>query len=534
MTLQLAYQTVQQTLLLLSPEILLLAIAVAMMTAAPFFRVSRQGWCATAAVGLVASLAALFATRHAAPDPYVGAALNDALSFYVRLFVGLTGLVVLGLAHREPPEDRAAEFFGSLLMIQAGAMLVAASNDLILLFVGLELVSIPTYLLLYLSRRTASTQEAATKYFFLSIFASGLLLYGMTFLYGVSGTTNLKALAAIATDIPYVPQLGLGLLAVVFVLAGLCFRVAAVPLHFYAPDVYQGSPIVIAALLSWIPKVVGFVAMIRALTSILAFKGLEDQLVHKTVLLCWIIAAATMTLGNAVALLQSDLKRLFAYSSIAHAGYMMVGITAAFAGGARGSSMYYGVEGVLFYLSAYAFMTLGAFGVFQALRKRDGRPISTIDDLAGLGWSRPLVAFGLTICLLSLTGFPMLAGFWGKFQIFASAFAASTGDDARPLQLLAIIGMLNAAVGAFYYLRIIVLMFFKESSEPLDVAGGSPVSAATAACASLSLLVGIYPDPISRACREAAVAASLRPPVVVEATPVVGVNVTPSALPASD
>lgn len=529
MTLQLAYRTVQETLLVLSPEILLLAAAVVMMTAAPFLRVTRRGWAGASAVALVASLLALLASRDVHPDVYAGAALNDALSFYVRLFVLLTGLVLLGLAHREPADDRAAEFFGSFLMIQAGTMLVAASNDLILMFVGLELVSIPTYLLLYLTRRTAVTQEATTKYFFLSIFASALLLYGMTFLYGLSGTTNLKTLATL-TSLPYIPQVSLGLLAVVFLMAGLCFRVAAVPLHFYAPDVYQGSPVVIAALLSWIPKVVGFVAMIRALVSVLAFKGMDDTLVHKTVLLCWIIALATMTLGNAVALLQSDLKRLFAYSSIAHAGYLMVGVTAAFAGGAGGAALYYGVEAILFYLAAYAFMTLGAFGVILALRKADGAQVETIDDLAGLGWSRPIVALGMTLCLLSLSGIPPLVGFFGKLQIFASAFAASSGPDARSLQLLAILGVLNAAVGAFYYLRIIVLMYFKTPTETVQVVGGWPVALATGACASLSMLSGLYTAPISRACREAAVAAYQRPVVVESEAPAVVAELPPGEL----
>lgn len=511
MTPELAYETVKQTIQVLSPEILLLLVAMAMMTAAPFVRVSRGGWCGTAAAGLIVSLLALFASSDVHPDAYIATAMNDAMSFYVRLFLLLSGFIVLGLAHREPPDDRSAEFFGSFLMIQAGAMLVAASNDLILLFVGLELVSIPTYLLLYLSRRTASTQEAATKYFFLSIFSSGLLLYGMTFLYGLTGATNLKALAVLATDVPNVPHIWFGLIAVVFMIAGLSFRVAAVPLHFYAPDVYQGSPIVIAALLSWIPKAVGFLAMIRALTSVLAFNGPGNELVHKTVLVCWIIAAATMTLGNAVALLQTDLKRLLAYSSIAHAGYLMVGITAAFVGGAEGMSMYYGVEGVLFYLAAYALMTLGAFGVILALRKPDGRAIATIDDLSGLAWTRPVVALGMTICLLSLLGFPFFAGFWGKFQIFAAALSAASGDDARSMQALAIIGMLNAAVGAFYYLRIIVLMFFGESREDLSLEGGWPVAAATGTCAVLSLFFGLYPAPVSRICRDAAVAANSRP-----------------------
>ncbi|APW59748.1 NADH-quinone oxidoreductase subunit N [Paludisphaera borealis] len=508
MTLQLAYQTVQQTLLIVSPEILLLAVAIAMMTTSPFVRLSRGTWAGLAAVGLVASLLVLLAFRGVHADLYAAPAVNDALAFYARLLLILTGLILVALGHQEPSDDRAGEFFGALLMIEAGAMLVTASNDIVFLFVGLELVSIPTYLLLYLSRRTATTQEAATKYFYLSVFASGLLLYGLAFLYGLAGTTNLKTLALLASEMPNFPNLTIGVVAVVFIMAGLCFRVAAVPLHFYAPDVYQGSPAVIAAMLSWIPKVIGFVAIIRVLTSVLSAKGAIDPLVSKAILLSWIIAAATMTLGNAVALLQRDLKRLLAYSSIAHAGYLMVGVTAAFANNAQGGRLYFGSEGIFFYLTAYALMTLGAFGVIIALKRPDGRSVQTIDELSGLG-SQPLPALALAVCLLSLSGIPPLAGFWGKLQIFAAAFSAQSGDQAWAFYMLTIIGVLNAAVGAFYYLRIIVLMYLHPvGSEPLKVTGGWPVGLAIGACASLSLLIGLFPASVSEACRQAAVAAA--------------------------
>ena len=256
---------------------------------------------------------------------------NDDLSFYARLVLLISAAILLGMAYREPSDVRSGEFFGALLLMNAGAMLVAAANEMVFLFVGLELVSIPTYVLLYLSRRTPSTQEAATKYFFLSIFASGLLLYGLAFLYGTTGVSNLKALGYFFDKLPNVPHPQLALVAVVFVMAGLCFRVAAVPLHFYAPDVYQGSPMVIAATLAWIPKAVGFLAIVRTLTAVFSVKGGDDPLVQKAVMLSWIIAAATMVWGNFLALVQEDLKRLLAYSSIAHAGYMMVGVTAAFA-----------------------------------------------------------------------------------------------------------------------------------------------------------------------------------------------------------
>jgi NADH-quinone oxidoreductase subunit N len=395
-------------------------------------------------------------------------------------------------------------------MIDAGAMLVTTANELVFLFVGLELVSMPTYLLLYLSRRTVETQETATKYFFLSIFSSGLLLYGLTFLYGLAGVSNLKALAVVAESLPSIPQAQLGLVAVIFILAGLSFRVSAVPFHFYAPDVYQGSPTVIAALLSWVPKGVGFVAMVRALTSVLAVKGPDDPLIQEAVLVSWVIAAASMTLGNTVALLQNNLRRLLAYSSIAHAGYLMIGVTVAFANGPKTTALYQGCEGIFFYLVAYALMTIGAFGVIIALRTPGG-PVETVEDLAGLGATQPLAALAMAVCLLSLSGIPPLAGFWGKFAVFTSAFGASAEGSSGPFILLAVIGVLNAAVGAYYYLRIVVTMYYKPSRQTVKTSGGWPVALAIGACASLSLIIGLLPAPVTRAARSAAEAAVSHP-----------------------
>jgi NADH-quinone oxidoreductase subunit N len=498
-----AYETILETLRILLPELLLLAAAVAMMTSAPFFRLPRQNWCAIAAGAMAAALLALLLIDGRQTEPYVAVALNDALGFYGRVVVLLSGLIVLGLAHEEPPDDRAGEFFGALLMINAGAMLVMTANELVFLFVGLELVNMPTYLLLYLSRRTQTTQEAATKYFYLSIFSSGLLLYGLAFLYGLTGISNLKAMAALSWDLWSIPHPQLGLIAVIFILGGLCFKVAAVPFHFYAPDVYQGSPTVVAALLSWVPKGVGFVAIVRALTAVISIKGPDDPLVQKSIWICWIVAAATMTLGNTVALLQNNLKRLLGYSSIAHAGYMMIGVTVAFANGPKSGSLYYGCEGIFFYLVAYALMTLGAFGVIICLQWKD-RSVETVEELAGLGATRPLVALAMAICLLSLSGIPPLTGFWGKLEIFASAFAASTDEDFGVFLLLAVIGVLNAAVGAYYYLRIVVTMYLRPARQTLDVRGGWPVALAVGACASLSLLLGLFPAPIAHGARAAA------------------------------
>jgi NADH-quinone oxidoreductase subunit N len=397
-------------------------------------------------------------------------------------------------------------------------MLIAAANELVFLFVGLELVSIPTYLLLYLARRDASTQEAATKYFYLSIFSSGLLLYGLAFLYGLTGVSNLKALAYLVDHVPDVPQPQLALVALVFVMAGLGFRVAAVPFHFYAPDVYQGSPTVMAALLSWIPKAIGFLAILRTLTSVLVAGGHAGALGHRAVLLAWILAAITMTLGNTVALSQENLKRLLAYSSIAHAGYLMVGVAVAFAyvpDPASREGVYLGAEGILFYLVAYALMTLGAFGVIIALSTPE-RPIETVEDLAGLAQTHPKTALAMVLCLFSLAGIPPLAGFYGKFQIFASALAVAPGDgdgdDASMLHWLAIIGVLNSAIGAYYYLRIVVTMYLRPARTPIAARPAWPTMLAVTACAGLSLLVGLYPPPVSRATHAAAQAAIAHDP----------------------
>ncbi len=505
----------QRTVLVLLPEAILVLAAVVLITTAPFVRIPRRIAVGASALAMLAALVALFALRNTGTDAiaYSAVALNDALSGYARLAFLVTGLILLGLAHDQVGEERAAEFFGSLLLINAGAMLVASSNELVFLFVGLELVSIPTYLLLYLPRRTPATQEAVTKYFYLSVFSSALLLFGLAYLYGLTGVGNLKAAGyllhsfdpAAASPAP----LAFGVIAVLFVMAGLGFRVAAVPFHFYAPDVYQGAPTVIAAMLAWIPKGVGFVAMLRVLTTVLGGTG---ALPEKAVILTWVLAVATMVLGNTMALIQNDLKRLLAYSSIAHAGYLLIGICVAFVDPAGVAGPYLGAQGVLFYLGMYSLMTLGAFGVILALSS-PMRPVEAVDDLAGLGRTRPLAALAMALCLFSLAGIPPLAGFWGKFSIFASALSVNGSESmVRMFRLLAVIGVVNAAIGAYYYLRIVVVMYLRSpQGEPLTPRAGWPTVLAVGTCASLSLLLGLFPDPINRASREAAVHAMARP-----------------------
>ncbi len=506
-----ALDVVQQTLRILSPELLLLLVAVAMMTAAPFVRLPRHYWSLGAVGALAASLIALLIIKNQVVDIYSAVAINDAFSFDSRLVLILTGFILLAFAHDQVDDARAPEFFGCLLMIQAGSMLVASANEMVFLFVGLELVSIPTYLLLYLPRRNSTTQEAATKYFFLSIFSSGLLLYGLAFLYGLTGVSNLKALAFLASHTPNVPQPQFALIAVVFIIAGLGFRVAAVPFHFYAPDVYQGSPTVVTALLAWIPKALGFLAIARTLSAIVAADGGGSLLGYRAVIVAWIVAAITMTLGNTVALVQNNIKRLLAYSSIAHAGYLMIGVAASFYNADGSNPTFFGTQGVLIYLVAYALMTLGAFGVIIALSTPE-RPIEQVDDLAGLGQSHPRFALVMAIFLFSLAGIPPLAGFYGKFALFTSALDVAFTSDSNLFLWLTIIGGLNAAIGAYYYLRIVVLMYLRPApSSPIVARAPWPTVAAVVVCGVLTVILGIAPAPVVFPAREAAKAAVATP-----------------------
>ncbi|HBI45485.1 MAG TPA: hypothetical protein DDY78_21915, partial [Planctomycetales bacterium] len=298
-------------------------------------------------------------------DVYASPVSNSRLSLFFKVLALAGGFVLVLTSWNEVPDGQAAEYHGCLLLMTAGLCLTGAANELITLFLALELISIPTYVLLYLPRHDQRAQEAAMKYFLLSIFAAALLLFGFSYLYGTAGTTNLPAMSE-ALARPSSATAGLALTAMVLVMAGLGFNITAVPFHFYAPDVYQGTTPAAAAILSFMPKVAGFAALLRVFGFTLGLLGTPQVFVGQILegqglKLLWILAAVTMTLGTVLALLQNDLKRLLAYSSVAHAGYMLVGLAAAPLLGA--SAPLAGVEAVVFYLVAYAAMTIGAFAV---------------------------------------------------------------------------------------------------------------------------------------------------------------------------
>jgi NADH-quinone oxidoreductase subunit N len=474
-----------ETVLALAPEIALVATAVLIYIAGAFLR-GRGAWSLVAVGGIVLAAALLAASVQVTGGPLS----IDAMAQYVRwLALGTGALLVLSASR--PLDDAESEYVGSLLLVVAGVMIVAGASELVLLFVGLELVSIPTYVLLGVGRRDAGGQEAAAKYFFLSILASAMLLYGFSFLYGSSGSTDLAAIRDRLADgtADSGGAIALASVAVVLVFAGLGFKIAAVPFHFYAPDVYQGTSHANAAVLSVVPKAAGLVALVRLLGVTLGSVEAYPWQIAMA------LAMLTMTFGNVMALWQQNVRRLLAYSSIAHAGYMLIGLSAYLASKPTAGARWDGVGSLLVYLLVYAVATIGTFAALACLGRGE-RQLDAVEELAGLAWTagplRPLLAVSIGVFMFSLAGIPPLAGFWGKLAIFASALnVEGVSAGARvAFVLLAVIGVLNAAVAAAYYLRIVGVMFFRMplgTPAIQDRAGGMLL----AALVSLGLVVFI-------------------------------------------
>jgi NADH-quinone oxidoreductase subunit N len=517
-----------ETVWFLSAEIVLVATALAIYLGGAFSR-SVRPWALVAGAGIVLAAAALWAwggTPPRVPDPVVAnhppptaaasglagihnatencPVIPDPLAAFGRWLALAAGAVMVLMTARPLTTGGTPEYLGSLLLAVAGLMLVAAAGNLILLFVGLELISIPTYILLSLGRRDAAGQDSAAKYFFLSVLASAIFLYGLSFLYGASGTTQLWAIR-LRLSMPAGSPLGLPAgfqplvkLGLVLVMAGLAFRITAVPFHFYAPDVYQGTIQANAALLSVLPKAAGLVALVRLVVFAMpdvAFDAWKIAVV---------LSALTMTLGNVVALWQGHLRRLLAYSAIAHAGYLLMGLAVGLAGPGV-SGWWDGLAAMWFYLCVYAAATLGAFAALVYLG-HGRQQIEAIEELAGLGRSQPAVAAALAVCLLSLTGLPPTAGFLGKLFLVGSALGveAGTGGPHRPwLVGLAVLAVLNAAIAACYYLRIVAVMYFRTPPAMPRPAGGAGAWTATMACCLAVLVLGVCPGPLVRACSSA-------------------------------
>jgi NADH-quinone oxidoreductase subunit N len=452
------------------PEIVLSIFGMIVMSLEPLLD-EKAGRKILGLIALVGTLAGLGATWFMAHAPGLAfwnmVQVNEFSVFFHILIIAITGIVILSsYEYMAVQRIRAGEYYALILFGAVGMALMTSAVELVLIFIALEISSISSYVLTGFRRHEAASAEGSLKYFLLGSFATAFFLYGVAMMFGATGSTNIDQIgrALQTTRIPL-----LAFVAVAFMFVGLGFKVAAAPFHVWTPDVYEGAPAPIVGLMSTAPKAAAFAVLLRIVFLIN---------VPGTMWLIWLAAALSMTLGNLGALVQNNVKRLLAYSSIAHAGYTLVAFAAA---------PVLGTSAAMFYAAAYAAMNLGAFAVVSHFANAGERYVS-LEDYEGLGRSSPLLAATLTIFLLSLIGIPMTGGFFAKFYVFTAAVKDN-------LIWLTIIGVLNSGVGAYYYLRVIVVMYMRESRKEVPVSR-VPVALGLAliSCVAATVFLGVFPD----------------------------------------
>jgi len=480
-------------LLALLPELMLALTGVLVMLAQPLIPAGRTrkplGYLAilgTAASGLAALYQLRIVDGSAPLTAFSGTIQIDAFSVFFHLLIASIVLVTLlaSLDYFEDPITHAGEYFALVCFGATGMMFMTSSVELLMVFIGLEISSISTYILAGFRKGRATASEAAIKYFLLGSFATAFFLYGIALCFGATGSTSIAAIAA-GLAITKTPLLGW--LAVAMVLIGLGFKVSAAPFHVWTPDVYQGAPAPVVGLMSTAPKAAAFAVLLRFL-----FNATPMYRDH-WVLMIAILAVASMTIGNLGALLQSDVKRLLAYSSIAHAGYLLV----AFTGTQRDA-----VSTACFYTAAYAAMNVGAFVVLTQLSGFDEK-LRTLDDFTGLALKRPVLSAIFAFFLLSLIGIPFTGGFFGKFYVFSAAVHGG-------YTWLAIVGLANSGVACFYYLRLLAALYARPATDTLadtpthNYRVTAPAALALAATAAATLVLGILPNRVLHLTQRAA------------------------------
>jgi NADH-quinone oxidoreductase subunit N len=473
-------------LFLILPELLVIAAACAVLALDPVIHTSKKDGLAWLGLGTLAICMGLTASQmDRSETAFGGIVLIDAYGgFWKLLLYFVTGLTML-LSYSYLKEERLhiGEYYGFVLLALAGMMVMVSAADLLTIYLGTELMSLSLYVMAGLKRTEPRSLEASAKYFVLGAFSSGILLYGISLLYGAAGSTRLPAVAAaIARGDSADPLL---LFATILLAVGFAFKLAVVPFHMWTPDVYQGAPTSVTAFMAVASKAASFGAFVRVFVEGLG--GLKANWSAIFLLLC----LATLVLGNVVALVQTNIKRMLAYSSIAHAGYALIGVVAA--GRLSGASGgHHGVASVLLYIAVYAFMTFGAFAIVAMLRK-GGLEGEEIEDFTGLSKRHPIAALLMLVFMVSLAGLPPTAGFIGKLYVFMSAVQAG-------MTWLAAVALIFAAVSAYYYLRVVMVMYMREpaplsSTSPRLVM--SPALSIVLACAVAGVvLLGLYPNPI--------------------------------------
>ena len=385
----------------------------------------------------------------------------------VLAIIGSAAAILMSIDHAERERQQRFEYSVLIVLSTLGMLMLISAADLIALYVGLELMSLPLYVVAASHRNSLRSTEAGLKYFVLGALSSGMLLYGASLVYGFTGTVSFAGIAHSAADA------GSGLIfGLVFLFVGFCFKVSAVPFHMWTPDVYEGAPTPVTAFFAAAPKVAGIAMFVRA--TVVAFPGITAQWQEIVVF----VSIASMLLGAFAAIGQRNIKRLMAYSSIGHMGFALIGLAA-------GTSE--GVQGVLVYMAIYLTMTLGVFAVILSMRRKGGM-VESIDQLAGLARTHPAMAFFLAMLLFSMAGVPPLAGFFAKFYVFLAAIKAG-------LYILAVIGVLASVVGAYYYLAIIKVMYFEEPAEPF-YSMPNELKLVLGVCGLFNILFFVYPGPL--------------------------------------
>lgn len=434
--------------------------------------VLRQALPWVALTGVAAALAVCATLWNQPAQSFQGMATSDHFALALNIIVlTATALGILVSVQTIPTVNyRVGEYYALLLLTATGMMMMGSATDLIVVFLALEIFSLALYILTGLRRESPRSTEASLKYFLLGAFASGFFVYGAALIYGAAGSTQYSIIAANMAAGLGTPALLYGGLALLMV--GFAFKVSLVPFHMWTPDVYQGAPTPVAAFMSVGTKAAGFAAFIRVLLE----AAPAQQETWGTALA--VLAVLTMTLGNLAALRQTSLKRMLAYSSIAHAGYILVGLAPGTAQGATGA---------LFYLFTYAFMNIGAFAIVVALEKAN-EDDALQNRAAGIAPRRPFLALAMAVFMFSLSGVPPLAGFFGKFFVFSAAVEAGW-------TWLAVVGILNSAVGLYYYLRVTVAMYFEAPGDETasDARDGGLLRLSVAVAAVFTILIGFYP-----------------------------------------
>ncbi|KAF0221270.1 MAG: NADH-quinone oxidoreductase subunit [Geobacteraceae bacterium] len=456
------------------PETILSVIAMALLLINVFVPSEQKAYLGyLSLIGIVVTFFTVIGGWGTPQEGFNGSVMQDNFAlFFKGIFLVSAALsILISDQYMKREECNHGELYPLILLATCGMMLMASGTDLMTIFLGLELLSVSLYVLAGFQRDSLKSNEAGLKYFLLGAFSTGFLLYGMALIYGATGTTRIAAIAS------YVAQNSLAgsnlmlLIGMVLMAVGFSFKIAAAPFHMWTPDVYEGAPTPMTAFMSVGPKAAGFAAFVRVF--VIALPTLRADWAD----LLWVLAVLTMTVGNITALYQKNIKRMLAYSSIAHAGYVLVGFVA-------GNAV--GTAGIMFYMLSYAFMNIGAFAIIVLVGKK-GEPNNNVEDYAGFGFKHPLLAVCMSIFLFSLAGIPPAAGFIGKFYLFSGAIQAG-------YIWLAIIGVLNSAASVYYYLRVMVFMYMKDPVEEFDWLKVSPAIALCLIIAVAGVLIpGIVP-----------------------------------------